>query len=120
MIIPATVEFVSYKGSTFGPYRFIAYSDTEHTTPFDLTDYTPIMKIRERANGPVIRELELSVTDGPAGEVTIAKVSDEVTNSSAWPRGEYVWDFMLENPDGDVLGPFLTGPFEIRLSVSRA
>lgn len=120
MITPASYTLVAYKGSTFGPVRFIAYADVEHTTTVDLTGYTAHMKVRERANGPVVYDLVPTITDGPGGEITAPAVSDEITKGSAFPRGTYVWDLMLEKPSGAVVGPFIEGPFLTKLPVSRA
>lgn len=119
MITPAPYTLIVYKGSTFGPIRFIAYSDVAHTTTVDLTGWTAHMKIRERANGPVIYDLLPTITDGPGGEITAPAVTDEVTASSVFPRGNYVWDLMLEKPSGAVVGPFIEGPTIIKLAVSR-
>lgn len=117
-MIPGTYNLNVYQGSTFGPIVLIAYSDAEHTTPTDLTGFTAHAKVRETSLKPVVKDLLPTITDGPAGEVTIPAIPDEVTKTL--PRGSYVWDLLLERSTGQVLGPFLAGSFTIHTAVSRA
>jgi hypothetical protein len=119
-MIPGPLDLPAYKGSTFGPIVVQAFSDIAHTMPANLSGWLAHAKVREKSTGPVIIDLLPTITDGPNGKITIPAVPDEITNSSAWPRGNYVWDLLLERPTGEVLGPFLAGTFTIGAANARA
>jgi hypothetical protein len=119
-MIPGPLDLPAYKGATFGPIVMQAFSDLAHTIPANLTGWLAHAKVRETSTGRVVLDLLPMITDGPNGKITIPAVSDEVTNTAVWPRGNYVWDLLLERPTGEVLGPFLAGIFPITAAISRA
>jgi hypothetical protein len=117
-MIPGVLNFIVYQGSTFGPAILTGYSDLAHTIPANLTGFLPHARVRKTPNSPVILDLLPFISNGVGGEVTIPAVTDE--NTARLPRGNYIWDLLLERSTGEVLGPFLAGSFIIGTAVSRA
>lgn len=114
-MIPGSFDLIVYRGSTFGPVVLTAYNEDDVLV--DLTGWTPFSKVRETRTGPIIYDLIPYISDGPGGEITIPAISDERTRSL--PRGHYIYDLLLEQPGGQILGPFLAGTFEITTAVAR-
>lgn len=114
---PGTLNLTAYRGTTFGPVVITAYSDAAHTTTKNLSGWIPLAQVRKKAGSPKIIDLVPILSNAAAGEISIPAVTDEET--LAWPHGDYVWDFLLERPTGEVLGPFLAGTFTINSAVTR-
>lgn len=114
---PGYKALTLYRGSSFGP-KIIRALAADGVTPVDLTGWGAHAKVRKTTRGPIIIDLAPSISDGPAGEITIPEIADETTLN--YSDGCYVWDLLLERPSGAIIGPFLAGPFTITTTPSKA
>ena len=112
---PTERDLTIIRGITFGPVTIVCRDQPEADggLPVDLTDYIPYAAVRRKPGGELL-ELDLApqVTDTAGGEVTIPAIQDEDTELLEPFRGG--WDFILELPNGERRGPFVTGKFVIR------
>lgn len=106
---PATLDLICTRGVTFGPVVILCSDDTPVVV--DLTGWTPIAHVRKKSGSALIFDLAPTVTDGPAGEITIPAMADEDTMQL--PAGSYRWDLVLERPTGERLGPYIAGRFTV-------
>lgn len=110
---PATFNLTVYKGASFGPLRVVCRDAVGALV--NLTGYSAFAKVRKMALGPVIVDLEPTIPSPTAGEITFG-FTDEQT--AELPHGVFVWDLMLQDGSGQILGPFLVGAFTIKTTVS--
>ena len=96
------------RGITFGPIKVVCKNGDGD--PVDLTDWKAWAEARENPGCPVQIDLAPEITDAAAGEITFDH-ADEVT--ATWPAGTFRWDLVLENPDGQRLGPFVAGTITV-------
>lgn len=102
---PATYNIEIRKGITLSPLVLIMKDD--NGTTVDLTGWSAYAQVRKtKTANEVVFNLSPEITDPSAGEITIT-LTDEFTDSLS--LGKFGWDLVLENPDGERLGPFLEG-----------
>ncbi len=107
---PAKLNLRLTPGTIFGPYKL--YAKDADNNPVDLTGYNTFAEVRLRPGASkVILDLHPSVTNGPSGEITIPKISDETTFNMKFVSAK--WSLILEQPSGDRVGPFIEGKFTI-------
>jgi hypothetical protein len=110
-MIPARYDLQLTPGLIFGPYVLNALD--ENDDPVDITGWVPFAEVRVRPGASkVILDLNPSITDGPNGEITIPKITDEQTYDLKFVVAR--WSLILENTSGDRLGPFIQGKFIIK------
>lgn len=108
---PGKLNLTLIPGTIFGP--FVLYFKDDDEAPVDLTGYNVFAEVRLRpGSNRVIIDLEPTVTDGAAGEVTIPMITDEDTFDMKFVHAR--WSLVLEEPGGDRTGPFIEGKFIIR------
>ncbi len=106
---PASLAFTIYKGVTFGPV-LITCTDSEGA-PVDLTGWTAYATARLLAPGwPGEIDLAPSITNAAAGQITLGMTDDQ---TQALTTGKFGYDLVLQNPDGERLGPFLAGTISV-------
>jgi hypothetical protein len=110
---PATKDLTVYRGTTFG-FKIVANDDDDD--PVDLTGWSAFALVRETPQKHVVFDLEPAITDPTNGEVTVS-LTDEQT--LIMEPGVFVWDFVLERPTGERLGPFVAGTFTVLTAVAR-
>jgi hypothetical protein len=91
----------------------------------DLSGWAAFAQVRKKPKGPVVLDLAPEILDpafsiydttGP-GRVKIADYTDEQT--LAMNDAKLFWDIVLENPDGQRLGPFVAGKFDISTIITE-
>src|SRR4051812_39102797 len=99
------------KGITFGPIVITCKDDAGVAIP--LTGYTPFAEVRESADATaVILNLQPVITNAASGIVTIPTIPKETTRGMT--AGVFHWDFILQKPTGERIGPFVRGFFKIK------
>jgi hypothetical protein len=78
--------------------------------PVDLTDWEVFALARPTLDSPNELDFEPAITDPTAGEITIELSSDQ---TEQFPLGEYIYDVVLQDDEGNKQDPILAG----RLSV---
>ena len=73
----------------------------------DLTGWSVFSDARSIKGGPVSFSLSPTITDAATGEITIPEKDADAT--ALLTGGRYYWDLVLENTDGQRLGPYLSG-----------
>lgn len=84
--------------------------------PLDLADYTPHLAARRSLSQPVAFTLSTSIGSVP-GEIIISALDDTAT--TALPLGDYLYDLVLEDSEGQRWGPCLAGNLRIADIVTR-
>jgi hypothetical protein len=108
---PAIHDITIRRGATFGPKRFAFKDDAGN--PVDLIGWKVWAHARKRPLGPLLFDLAPQITDAPAGVVTIYRTDEQ---TSAYPRlEEGAWDLLLENPDGERIGPLVAGFVNVQI-----
>lgn len=113
-MIPGTVNFTIYRGTTFGPILLRAKDGDGNAVP--LTDWVPHAQVREAPQKHLVLDLNPVISDAANGELTMEFTDEETL---AMVPGEFVWDLLLERPTGEILGPFLSGTFSIKTATTR-
>ncbi len=109
-MIPAKYPLHLTPGTIFGPYKL--YAQDTNGDPVDLTGCLPFAEVRPRAgSNKLILNLNPSVTDGPGGEITIPKITDEDTYNLQFVAAR--WSLIIEFPGGDRVGPYIEDKFII-------
>jgi hypothetical protein len=89
------------------------------------TGWAVFAQVRKKPKGPVVFDLAPVILDtafsiygttGP-GRVKIADFTDEQT--LAMSDAKLLWDIVLENPDGQRLGPFVAGKFDVATIITE-
>jgi hypothetical protein len=117
LVISARLNLLLNPRTTFGPFIFL-FKDGDGV-PIDLTDWTVWAQAYYKvAGGGCPRRLDLApvITDAVNGEVTIY-ITDE--NTSTIPEGDGAWDMLLQNTDGEILGPYVAGAFTVKRPVTN-
>ena len=102
---PAALSLSITKGITFGPI-VITCSDASGD-PLDLTGWTAHAQARVKPGAALAFDVGPEITGATDGEITLAMTD---TQTNLLTAGVYQWDLVLENTDGDRLGPYLAGP----------
>lgn len=111
---PANYPLTIYRGTTFGPL-LINCQDADGA-PVDLTGYTPYAEVRRTALGPRVVNFAPTIPAPLIGQISFG-LTDEQT--AVLPHGAFVWDLLLEDTSGAVLGPFLSGACTVATKVSQ-
>lgn len=113
---PATVDLTAdsddadaiYKGITYGPIVFQLTDDDD--VPVPLTGYLVFAEVRKQPGSPLILDLNPQIVDDLNAYVQIAFTDEE---TFTLPPGNYKWDFIMEKPTGERVGPFISGKCDI-------
>ena len=93
--------------------------EEEDETPKDLTDYTAKLHIREKIEGPLIKELKtgagITIT-GPEGKIQLAMTESE---TSALQITNGVYDLELSSPTPVKVTRLLEGDITVTPEVTR-
>jgi hypothetical protein len=108
-ITPANLNLKIITGIIFGP--IIIRAKDVNNNPVDLTGWTPFAEVRKKPGTSLVMNLNPSITDAVAGEITIPKLTDEETYNLVF--GSYQWSLILQDPSGDRRGPYIQGAFAI-------
>ncbi len=82
----------------------------------DVSGFTPHIAARRSLSKPVAFTLAASLGGGE-GEILITAMSD--TQTAALPLGDYLYDLVLEDDEGQRWGPCLAGNLRITDIVTR-
>lgn len=115
LVQPVSLDFEIVIGTIFGPYDFFALDEDDD--PVDLTGCIPLAEARTRAGGRLLLDLGLVLTDGPGGQITLPKITDEVTWD--WRPVNGVWSMIIEFPNGDRIGPYFEGAWVQRATAAH-
>lgn len=105
MAIPVQLDLEIIPGTIFGPYD-LYFEDG------DFTDCVPFAEVRDQVGGRLVLNLHPFVADGPAGKITIPRITDDLTWRMKFMQG--VWSLIIQFSDGYRWGPFVEGDFTIR------
>lgn len=113
---PAALDLTLTRDITFGPI-VITCKDSAGAA-VNVTGWTAYAEVRKKPEDTtVILNLAPVVSNGAAGQVTIPAIANTVTKTL--PPGAYQWDFILQKPTGERLGPFITGRFNIGNKITQ-
>lgn len=110
---PGTKNLTLYRGTSFG-IKIVAKDGND--TAVNLTGWSAFALVREAPQKHVVFDLNPSITDPTNGETSISFTDEE---TEVLPPGDFVWDFVLERPTGERLGPFLAGTFTVKTANTR-
>lgn len=113
-IVPVTLDFEIVAGTVFGPWVLQALDAADN--PVDLSGCQVFAEARTRAGGRLLYDLAPEL-NGPTGEITLPKVTDEIT--WAWRSVNGVWSLIIEFPNGDRLGPYFEGAWVVRQTAAH-
>jgi hypothetical protein len=110
----ATLNLNVARGVTLGPIQ-INCKDTSGN-PVNLAGWTAFAQVRLNPAGPLVADLEPTVTNPSAGQITINLTAAQ---TAALTPGAFCWDLLMERPTGEVDGPFVTGSFVVARTITR-
>jgi len=114
---PAKLDLSIRRGITFGPVQIICRNAAGDLV--DLTGWQPFAEVRKKSGAEVILDFEPAITGPPTnGAITIPEVTDEET--MALTAGTYAWDFILQTPTGDIVGPYISGKCVISDKITKS
>lgn len=111
---PARLNLTIRRGVTFGPIKITCKDGSG--VAMNLTDWHAFAQVRKKPGQTVVLDLEPEITNPTAGEVTIGFTDEETASMTA---GSFLWDFVLENPTGERLGPYLAGSCNISSIITQ-
>ena len=104
------------RGINFGPVEITGTDDND--TPTALAGWKAYAQVRRVSDGPLILDLAPVIeADDADGLITLPEVLPDA--SRLLTAGSYVWDLVLEDPDGRLLEPVLGGKFVISSTVTQ-
>ncbi len=110
---PETYNICIHRGVTFKK----VFQFDLNGSPWPLTGYSVSAVVRpSKGSATLTQDLSPSITDAPAGEITISLTK---TQTEALSAADLFWDLVLENPSGERLGPYMEGEFLILETVTR-
>ena len=112
-----TQNLTLYRGITFDSFTILCFEDDLLTIPQDLTGWTPWAEVRTAPDQLLILNLNPAVGNSTAGVVQVPAIQDEQT--ILLPEGKFKWDFTMENPGGERLGPYIRGSFVIKSKITQ-
>lgn len=92
--LPGNMDLSIWRGDA---QEFIIKLEGSDGTPISLSEYTAQATIRQSFNAPT--KYEFTCTISGVNEVTVYMSSP---TSKSIPAGDYVWNFQLTAPNGDV------------------
>jgi hypothetical protein len=111
---PAELNLTLYRGTTFA--QTFTCKDS-NLVVVNLTGWSAYAQVRTDPQKHLVLDLAPTITDPTGGEVSISFTDEE---TALMVPGDFVWDFVLERPSGERLGPFLAGTFTITTANTRA
>ena len=113
---PASLDLTLTRDITFGPIVIVCKDSAG--TVVNVTGWTAYAEVRKKPEDTTaILNLAPVVSNGAAGEVTIPAIANSTTKTL--PAGAYLWDFILQKPTGERLGPFISGRFIIGSKITQ-
>lgn len=106
-----------YRGITFDSFLVKCYQDDALTIPQDITGWTPWAEVRTEPDATLVINLAPFISNAVGGIVTVPAIADEVTIT--YTNGKYKWDFTMEDPSGERLGPYIRGSFIIKSKITQ-
>ena len=112
---PDRVDWTLWKGATFNTTLFL-YTDDAGTVPWDLTGYTALMQLKDKAGDTAIllsltTENDGIIIDPDAGSIQL-KIEADVTAQITWKRA--VYDLTISAPSGGDTDPLIFGTFKVQ------
>ncbi len=104
-MIPAILNLSAHKGTTLESVT-ITVADADGVV-VDLMGWTPSAEVRESSGATLVVDLAPTIVDGSV----VFGLTDEQT--AALVVGSYRWDLLIENPGGEILGPYIQGEFVV-------
>lgn len=101
---PILLNLTIFQGVAFDP-GVITYRDANGNA-VNVAGWSANASARVTPCGPVVIDLAPVITDGPNGQVTLAKNSAQTANFDAMRGG---WDLVLTAPNGERYGPIASG-----------
>ena len=92
-----TVNLTLSRGVDFGPVELYATDDNQAVVP--LAGWKAYAHVRKNAGTALVLDFApVIAANDAAGLITLPRVTHDAT--AGIPAGAYVWDMILENPDG--------------------
>jgi hypothetical protein len=111
---PAVLPIAFDQGTVWRRSVSLRAGTTASSQPYDLTGCSIHAQIRETWNGPLLKEIAVTVTDAPGGLFDL--VIDD--RARTLRRFSLHWDLLVTAPDGTVT-KFIEGPVQVRSTVTR-
>jgi hypothetical protein len=105
------------RGITFDSFLVRCYEDDALTIPQDITGWVPWAEVRSAPDLALVVNLNPTISDSVGGIVLIPAIEDEQT--IILPEGKFKWDFTMQNPAGQRLGPYVRGSFTINSKITQ-
>lgn len=112
-----TQPLIITRGITFPGILINCFDSLDFTNVFDITGWTPWAEVRSIPDSTLILDLLPYIDDPLLGRILIPAIQDEQT--ILLPEGKYKWDFILQDPGGQRLGPYIKGPFKIISKITQ-
>ncbi len=103
---------------TYLPHGANTGNATATDNPVDLSNFTPKAEVKRTSNSEVTLDLNPSVTNASAGEITIPPISSDDTQDFDFV-GTFNWDLILVAGSGERSGPYIKGPFVIADNITQ-
>lgn len=113
-MVPAELNLQVYSGTTLETIQFTMQDSDLNVV--DLTGWSVYAQVRKACGKPILIDLAPTITDAANGVVEMG-LTDEQTEPLA--KGNYYWDLLLENPTGEVLGPYIAGEFKVLCPITQ-
>lgn len=112
-----TLDLTIYPGLTFGPVEILCKDSAG--APVPLAGWSAFAEARAKPGAELLIDLTPFIFGGGTeGKVVLPSKAPAETVGLA--PGEYLWEMILENPDGDRLPPLLGGRVSVKLTVIDA
>lgn len=108
--LPENLDLTLWQGDA---QEYFILLEAEDGTPIDLTGCSAQATIRETFNAPTSYEFACTIAADPINKVRLYMSS---VNSALIPGGDYVWNFQITAPNGDVR-TYLAGDVTVHAEV---
>lgn len=111
---------ITEPSGTYAPQGANTGTATATDNPVDLTNYDVEAKVRRTVNATdIYLDLNPSITDAAAGEITIPAITAAVTELLDF-TGKFMWDLVLTlNAGVDRFGPYVQGEFVVKDNITQ-
>lgn len=116
-MVTATRNLTMIRGITFDSFLVRCFEDDALTIPQDITGWIPWAEVRTAPDQTLVLNLNPFISDALQGIVTIPTIQDEQT--ILLTEGKYKWDFTMQDPAGQRLGPYVRGSFSIKSKITQ-
>lgn len=104
---------------TYAPHGANTGTATATDNPIDLSGYLGVeAQVRRSSDAELFLDLNPSITDGPAGEITIPGMTNAQTNALTLSRN-FQWDLVLTNGSNQRVGPFIKSTFNVSDNITQ-